>query len=74
MAKLNIVHRTTGEEFETEGDFTVVTPRILIQNMKDYHYLHTSDTYTSVHKEKGNLNFEQDTTLDKLGFKDGDTI
>lgn len=71
MAKLNIVHPTTGEEFETEVDFTVVTPRKLMQEMKDN--LPAPETNKSWELAKGNLIIDQDTTLEKLGFKDGDT-
>jgi Holliday junction resolvasome RuvABC DNA-binding subunit len=70
MAKLTISHPTTGQEFETDVDFAVVTPSQLIQNMKDN--LPNPEQDKSWQLAKGSQLVDQHTTLEKLGFKDGD--
>lgn len=72
MAKLNILMPTTGSEFEANDlDFSQVTPQQIISNMRGN--LPDAEQGKEWKLLKGDLVVDQNVTLDKLGFKDGDT-
>lgn len=72
MAKLTIRISTTGQEFDADDiDFSQVTPQQIIDNMRG----NLPDAGQGMHWKilKGAQVIDQNVTLDKLGFKDGDT-
>lgn len=70
MATLTLRIATTGEEFEAKDiDFGTVTPAQLIDNMRDILPHNDNETLTLL---KGSILVDQNETLDKVGFKDGD--
>jgi len=70
MATLTLVLASTGEEFDADVDFSKVTPRQILNN-KDLG-LPIPETQKEWHLVKGSQVVDSDTTLEKLGFKDGD--
>ena len=72
MAKLNLRISTTGSEFEANDlDFTQVTPQQILDNMRGN--LPDAGQGKGWKMLKGGQVVDQDVSLDKLGFKDGDT-
>ena len=72
MAKLTIRISTTGSEFEANDlDFTQVTPQQILDNMRAN--LPEAGQGMGWKMLKGGQVVDQNVTLDKLGFKDGDT-
>jgi len=72
MAKLTIRISTTGSEFEANDlDFAQVTPQQIIDNMRGN--LPDAGQGMGWKMLKGAQVVDQNVTLDKLGFKDGDT-
>lgn len=72
MAKLTIRISTTGQEFDANDlDFTVVTPQQIIDNMRTN--LPDAGQGMGWKMLKGAQVVDQTVSLDKLGFKDGDT-
>ena len=72
MAKLTIRISTTGQEFDADNlDFNTVTPQQIIDNMRGN--LPDAGQGMGWKMLKGNAVIDQNISLDKLGFRDGDT-
>ena len=72
MATLNIRISTTGEEFDADDlDFSQVTPQQILDNMRDN--LPDAGQGMGWKMLKGSQVVDQNTSLEDLGFKYGDT-
>lgn len=72
MAKITIRISTTGQEFDANDlDFNVVTPQQIIDNMRGN--LPDAGQGMGWKMLKGAQVVDQTVSLDKLGFRDGDT-
>lgn len=72
MANLTIRISTTGQEFDANDlDFNSVTPQQIIDNMRGN--LPDAGQGMGWKMLKGAQVVDQNVSLDKLGFKDGDT-
>jgi len=73
MATLNVAISTTGEAFVARDiDFTEVTPKDILANSEDFN-LPPPPQGEEWRLLRGSTVVDENTTLDKLGFKDGDT-